>query len=52
MSDEDWEYPASEGSVEAQEQERPPEAMPPAPEPAPAPEPEAPRQPDEWRRAI
>jgi len=61
--DEDWEYPAPEGSaeevpdtpVEAETFEpETPEAAPPAPE-LPRkhePEPEAPRQPDEWMRAI
>ena len=43
--DEDWEYPAPEGSAE-----EPPDT----PEPAApdTPEPAAPRQPDEWMRAI
>src|SRR5687767_13435598 len=38
--DEDWEYPAPEGSAEE------------APDTPDTPEPEAPRQPDEWMRAI
>ncbi|HET9770878.1 MAG TPA: SMC-Scp complex subunit ScpB [Acidimicrobiia bacterium] len=62
--DEDWEYPEPAASVEADPEptsEPEPEPEPePGPGPAPAaeqlkpapPEPEAPRQPDEWRRAI
>jgi segregation and condensation protein B len=42
VEDEDWEYPAPEGPTEATAE---------AP-PKPIPEPEAPRQPDEWMRAI
>lgn len=62
--DEDWEYPEPAASVEADPEptsEPEPEPEPePGPGPAPAaeqlkpapPEAEAPRQPDEWRRAI
>jgi segregation and condensation protein B len=56
LEEDDWEYPAPEGSTEASPdtpiEAETPDATPPAPEPAPKPEPEAPRQPDEWRRAI
>jgi segregation and condensation protein B len=55
----DWEYPEPEGPPAAEPSpeavvEEPPQAepKPPEPEPEPAPKPEAPRQPDEWRRAI
>ena len=56
IEDEEWEYPAPEGSTEetadTPEAEMP-EAAAPAPEPPePKPEPEPPRQPDEWMRAI
>ncbi|HLJ09466.1 MAG TPA: SMC-Scp complex subunit ScpB [Acidimicrobiia bacterium] len=49
--DDDWEYPAPEGPLTAEQPEEPPEARQPAPPPQPIP-PEAPREPDEWRRAI
>jgi segregation and condensation protein B len=63
LDDEEWEYPAPEGSTEEQPdppaeaatpetRAEPAQESQPEPEPAPKPEPEAPRQPDEWRRAI
>ncbi len=45
LKDDDWEYPAPEGSAPDAEPEPPPK-------PEPEHEPEQPRQPDEWRRAI
>ena len=53
VDDEEWEYPAPEGSTEV-EPEAPAEveAAEAGPEPPRPPEPEAPRQPEEWRRAI
>ncbi len=50
IEDDDWEYPAPEGS-ETAETEGSGGAEPPQARTA-KPEPEAPRQPDEWRRAI
>ncbi len=58
--DDGWEYPAPEGSAPDEEPEQPPveEAITgesggaESPRARPAPEPEAPRQPDEWMRAI
>ena len=52
--DDDWEYPAPEGSTPVEPEAPGPGEAEAADEqkPAPAPEPEAPRQPEEWRRAI
>jgi len=52
-AEEDWEYPEPEGAaaVAPPEEPSPDEEAPPEAK-RPAPEPEAPRQPDEWRRAI
>ncbi|HEV8626769.1 MAG TPA: SMC-Scp complex subunit ScpB [Acidimicrobiia bacterium] len=60
LDDEEWEYPAPEGSVPGEEPEQPSDETGTAggsgraepPQARNAPEPEAPRQPDEWRRAI
>jgi segregation and condensation protein B len=60
LDDEEWEYPAPEGSAPGEEPEQGSDETGPAegsagaepPQARSAPEPEPPRQPDEWRRAI